>query len=250
MRLRSGLRSTSIRARGLRLLAAAACVATLVHAPAGRPLADGGDTEERQAVAQLARQVDLLEKRVDLASGEEFYLLIDPAGGTLKLMLHGAVLRDYQILGLDVGTPRIAFRERGLGSGWAGRVWAAGALVPPRERERVEIVPPDSSAADSSLAPVMPPTPEEAYPVPSRYHVRYEGGLSLEVRPSELDTSVATWKRATAKVQVWARDLHAALQRHPEDVVRLRLVLRPEDAASLYRALPPDTRLLVLPASS
>jgi len=222
----------------------------LVYVPLGPLRADGGDSEARRAVALLARDVDLLEKRVELASSENFYLLIDPAGGTLRLMLRGAVLRDYEILGLEVGTPQIAFRDRRLGSDWAGRVWSAGALVPARDRERLEIVPPDSTAADSTFTPVLPPTPEEAYPVPGRYHVRYEGGLSLEVRPTELDSSVATWKRVVATTQVWARDLHAALQSRPEDVVRLRLVLRPEDAASLYRALPPDTRLLVLPAAS
>jgi hypothetical protein len=214
----------------------------------GASRADGGDTDPRQAVITHARAVDLLEKRLDLAKGEQFYLVVDPSDRSLQLMLQGAVLRDYPILGLEVGTPRIAFRERRVSHGWAGRLWDGGELVPARDRERLEMQPPDSTETDSTATPPLPPTPEEAYPVPHRYLVRYEGGLSLEVRPEALDSSVTTWKRVATAARVWMRDLPAALRRQPEDTVRLRLVLRPEDAESLYRALPPDTRLLVLPA--
>jgi hypothetical protein len=80
--------------------------------------------------------------------------------------------------------------------------------------------------------------------------VRYAGGLSLEVRPRELDDTVAMWERAVRGFQVWCRDLRAVFRWNPEDAVRLRLVMRPEDAASLYRALPPDTRLLVITDAS
>ena len=97
--------------------------------------------------------------------------------------------------------------------------------------------------------PKMPLLPEEIYVVPSRYHVRYEGGLSLEVRPMELDESASFLRRARAGLAAWFHDCRAAVARNPEDVVRVRLILAPTDAASLYRALPPDTRLFVLPRS-
>ena len=85
--------------------------------------------------------------------------------------------------------------------------------------------------------------------MPGRYHIRYAGGLSVEVRPREADQSVGFVSRFTAALHVWWPDFRAALRKTPEDAVRLRLVMRPEDAASLYRALPPDTRLLVIPRS-
>src|SRR5262245_52233309 len=122
-RHRSGRRSTSTRP----LLRPAAVLAVgLVVLPvySGSPRADGGDAEERQAVAVLPRQVDVLEKRVELTTGEEFYLLVDPTARTLKLMLQAAVLREYPIEGLEVGKPRIAFRDRELGEGWVGRIWS------------------------------------------------------------------------------------------------------------------------------
>jgi hypothetical protein len=47
----------------------------------------------------------------------------------------------------------------------------------------------------------------------------------------------------------WAakwRDVLAVMRARDRDALRLRIVLSPNDAESLYRALPPDVRLLVL----
>lgn len=217
---------------------------------AGLAGAGGERGDERAAVVDLARRVDLLEKRTALAASDSFYLLLDPAKSKLQLMLRGAMLRDYTILGIEVGTPRVAFQSRNLVASWQGRIWEQGHLDPSRDRERLEVLaPPDTVAADS-VKSLVPPTPEEAYPVPHRYHVRYAGGLSLEVRPRELDHSLSVAGRTAYAVRVWYRDFREAVRSEPEDTVRLRMVMRPEDAASLYRALPPDTRLLVLPPSS
>lgn len=214
---------------------------------AGPAAAKDEAADARHEVATLQSDNALLEKRVELANGKEFYLLLDPAAGKLKLMLQGAVLRDYSVQGLEIGSPRIAFRSRDLEAGWTGRIWSRGNLEPARERERQHIEIPDATADSLAPKPKMPPLPEEIYIVPHRYHVRYEGGLSLEVRPLELDESASFWKRTRAGVAAWYHDCRAAVSRHPEDVVRLRLILAPLDAASLYRALPPDTRLFVLP---
>ncbi len=221
---------------------------------AGRGQAGGtstGDADARRTVQRLAADVNLLEKRAALATSDSFYLLLDLQNSRLVLLLRDAVLRDYKFEALEVGEPRVVFRPRNLAGEWQGRIWTAGNLVPPRERDRVEITPPDTTAAPDSTQPFkLPPLPEEAYPVPGRYHVRYAGGLSLEVRPQQLDTSVKKTSRVLATLGAWYHDMREATRQEPEDTIRLRLVLRPEDAASLYRALPPDTRLLVLPASS
>lgn len=210
----------------------------------------GAAAPSKEAMAETARQIDLLEKRVELAQSDQFYVVVDPNANKLVLMLHGAVLRDYPIEALQVGTPRVAFRQRHLADNWQGKVWGDGALVPARDIDRIEIVPPDSTKADSVQAYKPPPLPEEMYPVPARYHVRYAGGLSLEVRPHELDAMSLKWsQRVRNSWGLWYRDLRAAVAQHPEDIVRLRIVMKPEHAASFYRALPPSTRLLVLPRS-
>jgi hypothetical protein len=212
-------------------------------------VARGGDAPVRTAVLELAREVDELDKRLDLAAGADFYVLVHQDESKLALMLRGAVLREYPIEALQVGTPRVVFRNRHLADDWQGRIWTEGTLVPTRERERIEIIPPDAAAVDSTRAFTPPPLPEELYPVPKRYHVRFAGGLSIEVRPQELDSTVGLLGRLATGLHVWARDLRAALMRHPEDTVRLRIVMQPEHAASFYRALPPSTRMLVLPRS-
>ena len=199
-------------------------------------------------MAEFARRVDLLEKHAALAVADDFYVVVDPARNKLVLMLQNAVLREYPIEGMQVGTPRVAFRPRHLADDWQGRIWMDGQLVPPRELDRIEIVPPDSTKADSVEAFKPPPTPEEMYPVPERYHVRYAGGLSIEVRPHELDASALGWPaRIENAVLLWYHDLRSAIATEPGDVVRLRILMKPDDAASFYRALPPSTRLLVLP---
>lgn len=207
--------------------------------------------DARLEVEALLHDNAVLEKRVEMANGKEFYLLLDPTAGKLKLMLQGAVLRDYAVQGLEVGSPRIAFRSRDLESGWTGRIWSQGNLDPARDREREHVQIPDSTvmAMQDSVAPKpkIPLLPEEIYVVPHRYHVRYEGGLSLEVRPLELDESASFWRRTRAATARWYHDFRASVAKRPEDVVRLRLILAPTDAASLYRALPPDTRLFVMP---
>jgi hypothetical protein len=237
------------RAFAAAVLAGGAAVVLLGRGTAGA--AADPEAGSRRSLQQLAADVSLLEKRAALANSDSFYLLLDMQNSRLVLLLRGAVLRDYKYEALEVGEPRVVFRSRHLAGQWQGRIWTAGNLVPAREHDRVEIVPPDSTAAADSTQPFkLPPLPEEAYPVPARYHVRYTGGLSLEVRPQQLDSSVKRTSRMAATFAVWYHDLREAIAKEPEDTIRLRLVLRPEDAASLYRALPPDTHLLILPARS
>ncbi|MBZ5639385.1 MAG: hypothetical protein LAO51_11620 [Acidobacteriia bacterium] len=204
-------------------------------------------------IERLRRENTLLQRRLDLANGDRFYLVLDPATSSLKLMLKGAVLQDYAVQALEVGAPRVAYAARTLPDGWRGRIWERGNLVPPRELDRVEIVaPPPSKNADEDNAPPVPipQTPEEKYPVPHRYHVRFEGGLSIEIRrQGERESASGFWNGLGKSLGIWWADVKAVLSRSsPEaDDIRLRVMLRPADADSFYRALPPDTRLLVLP---
>jgi hypothetical protein len=204
-------------------------------------------------IERLRRDNFLLQRELGLANGDKFYLVLDPAASSLKLMLKGAVLQDYAIRGIEAGTPRVAFAARSLPEGWRGRIWERGNLVPPRELDRVEIVaPPPSKNPDEDNAPSVPipPTPEEKYPVPHRYHVRFEGGLSIEIsRFGEQEDKAGFWAGLGKSLTTWWADVKAVLSRSsPEaDDLRLRVLLRPADAESFYRALPPDTRLLVLP---
>ena len=108
------------------------------------------------------------------------------------------------------------------------------------------VAPPPTAEGTETEVPI-PPTPEEAYPVPARYHIRYEGGLSIEVLPPGARDEGGFWSRLGRGLVLWWRDARAAVSSRPTDAVRLRLVLSEKDADSLYRALPPDTKLLVVP---
>jgi hypothetical protein len=210
--------------------------------------------EAQRSYDDLRRDVDLLQKQVALASGENFYLVLDPDRSRITLMLRGAVLQEYRIVAMEMGTPRVAFLSADPPDGWRGRIWSKGTLDPQRERERLvmEAPPPSDNPDEEPAPPKIPPTPEEAYPVPHRYHVRFEGGISLEIR-RQGDEIVAGswWQRVKIRFGIWWDDLMAAMNgsRPDSDYVRLRVTLTPNDADSLYRALPPDVGLLVLPSA-
>lgn len=226
----------------------AAWSATPAAAPARETkpaLADNVDVPS--LAGRIARQVALAEKKLDLAKGEAFYLLLDPERGRLDLMLKGTVLRHFPVSRIEVGYPEVVFVTRRPEHEWQGQIFAAGELDPPRliDRYVYEAPPPTKEGAEPPVR--VPPTPEEAYPVPARYHVRFDGGISLEIRAVENDPEVGFWKRIGARIGHWWHDARAAGTGDAKDTIRLRLTLTPDDAASLFRALPPQTKLLVLP---
>ncbi len=223
---------------GLAVMMTAACS----HAPAEKR-----DMDRRTEVAQLKRATGLLQRQVELASGKDFYLVLDPATSGLTLMLRGARLQRYAVLGLQVGHPRVAWFGERDPRPVQGVVWPGGELDPPRQLDRLVIQAgePGKETGDPATPPI-PPTPEELYPVPSRYHVRFEDGLSVEIRPREADATAGRWTRLRASWSARWRDALAAVRASDRDAVRLRVVLNPKDAESLYRSLPPAVNLIVL----
>ena len=226
------------------LLAAIVTAATVVlaaPAPSAAP--------SRDELAHLAFKNDLLQKRFDLASSKEFYLVLDPEQKSLALMYKAALLQSYAVDGLEVGVPQVLYKSRADATGWESKVWHKGSLDPARELDRVEVVAPPPTAEGTEIEVQVPQTPEEKYPVPARYHIRFEGGLSIEVRPPGTDAAGGFWSRLGQRWNAWWSDAKAASSGSAADSVRLHVVMSKKDAESLYRALPPNTALLVVPPS-
>jgi len=200
------------------------------------------------ALAAQARENQLLQFQLDLASGKDFYLLLDARSRSLRVMLQGVTLRDYQIRELEMGVPRVLFRRTEPPAGWFDRIWSDPQLVPPRARDRLEIV----ATGDSTTMPEppVPLTPEEAFPAPPNYRIRYAGGLALDVRsetpPAMLPDSLKEDTSLVGRLRAWVMEARSVLIEDERDLLRVRVVLRTEDAAALYRSMPPGTKLLVL----
>ena len=243
---------TSRRARVRGRLAPAVIAATwLATMSCGGPSAERSAAGADNEIARLQEATALLERRLQLATSGTFYLVLDPAVPDLALMLRGAELQRYPVLGLMVGQPRVAWVSRDTDRPWRGVVWAGGELDPARPVQRV--VQEEPTAAQEGTepeAPPVPPTAEERYPVPSRFHIRFADGLSVEIRPREADTVATGWARRRASWGARWHDVLAAMHVGQRDALRLRIVMNPKDAESLYRALPPDVRLLVLARGS
>jgi hypothetical protein len=229
----------------MRRIALPAIAFTVATIAAAAPPASPAPTPAE--LARVSVQNDLLKQQVDLAKAKEFYVLLDPQAQKLTLMYHAAVLQQYRVESVEVGVPQVVYHARTESSRWEGRIWEKGTLDPARELDRVEMQAPPPTKEGTEIEVQVPPTPEEKYPVPPRYHIRFAGGLSIEVRPPGTETDRGFWGRLAYNLKSWWADAKSAGGTEPTDTVRLHVVLSKQDAESLYRALPPDTKLLVLP---
>lgn len=231
------------RPRAMRCALAAATAllaASLAAAPAPDP-----------AVEALQREVARLRRERALSTGKGFYLRLDAASGRLALMLQGITLDDYAARGLEIGVPEVLFFDRPPGAGWDTRPISKGRLEPERQRDRLELIAPTpspSSAPAAAATPKPPPAPksaEESYSVPSPYRIVFAEGVSLEVRSRDGGRNRGVLRRLGDALGLRLSDLGSALGLGARERVRLRLTLAAEDAASLYRSLPPDVDLVV-----
>ena len=238
-----------MRARLLSIALAAAAAS----AAAGPPPARSSDPAARA----LQREVAQMRRERELSAGKGFYLRLDAARQRLALMLQGVMLDDYGASGLELGVPEVLFVDRRPRSDWDLESISMGSLEPERQRDRVEIVAPTPSSVEprpaegASPAPSPPPAPapksaEEAYSVPSPYRIVFGEGVSLEVRSrGEGRRNRTLLRRAVDAAGLRLSDLGSALGLGSKDRIRLRVTLEADDAASLYRSLPPDVGLIV-----
>jgi hypothetical protein len=204
----------------------------------------------------LQREVAQMRRERELSAGKGFYLRLDAARQRLALMLQGVMLDDYGASGLELGVPEVLFVDRRPRSDWDLESISRGRLEPERQRDRVEIVAPTPSSAElrpaeaASPSPPPPPAPksaEEAYSVPSPYRIVFGDGVSLEVRSrGEGRRNRTLLRRVVDAAGLRLSDLGSALGLGSKDRIRLRVTLEADDAASLYRSLPPDVGLIVV----
>jgi hypothetical protein len=208
---------------------------------------------EGPETAGLRRQVERLRAERDLASGKGFYLRLDASHYRLALMLQGVALDDYAASALEWGVPEVLFVNRNPGQNWDTAAFTKGRLQPERERDRIEIVAPPpvvSAPGAPTPEPSPPPIPksaEESYSVPSPYRIEFAEGVSLEVRAKgEARRNRSLFQRFGDALGLRLSDLGTAVGLGARERVRLRVTLEAEDAASLYRSLPPDVSLVVI----
>jgi hypothetical protein len=206
----------------------------------------------------LRRRVEQLRAERDAAQGRAFYLKLDAGQRRLALALQGVALDEYAAAGLEWGVPQILFVDRRPPAGWDAGVFSKGRLEPARERDRLEVVAPFPAPSASTAAspepaasPEAPPAPksaEELYSVPSPYRIVFAEGVSLEVRSKGRGSrNRSVLQRAADATRLRLSDLGTALGfGRTRERVRLRVTMEADDAASLYRSLPPDVGLIVV----
>jgi hypothetical protein len=233
-----------------------ALAALLAFASGASPAPPPPGKADEPGTARLRREVEGLRVERDLASGKRFYLRLDAEKQRLALMLQGVALDDYAASGLAWGVPEVLFVNRAPAPGWDAAAFSKGRLEPERQHDRVEVVAPapapssSPSPAGAGATPSPPPVPksaEEAYSVPSPFRIVFAEGVSLEVRAKGAGgRNRSLFQRLADRVSLRLADLGTALGFGAKERVRLRVTLEAEDAASLYRSLPPDVGLVVV----
>jgi len=238
---------------------AAALVVASVAFPAS-PASPASGRADDPETARVRQEVERLRAERDLAAGKGFYLRLDAPRHRLALMLQGVALDDYVASALEWGVPEVLYVDRTPGPGWDTKAFSKGRLDPERERDRIEVVAPPPSASPSpgggpsepagSPSPSPPPaakSAEETYSVPSPYRIVFAEGVSLEVRTKGRGgRNRSLHRRFADAVSLRLSDLGTAVGLGARERVRLRVTLEADDAASLYRSLPPDVGLIVV----
>ena len=242
-RARSGRRSSFIDGLvSLGLVLALLGAAKAGKAPASKDKAPGGASS-----TELASNNARLRRQLDLATGDTFYYTLDPVRRVLRFMYQGNVLFERNLLDVEVGTRRGFFGKGAAPKDWAERVWSSGDLEPPRESTQLEL---DASSQNYKTQRdefLVPPTPEEAYPAPDVWRIRYAGGMAVEVHglADTTRTRPGFFKNLGQQFQ----DSMKTLVSTNSDAVRIRLYLPRPQSDMLYRSVPPETRFTILPVS-
>jgi hypothetical protein len=238
-----------------RRVALAFPVAAALLVASRAPVSAAAEKAADRAPAELQREVAQLRLERDVSAGKAFYLRLDVARQRLALMLQGVTLDDYATGALELGVPEVLFHARAPKAGWDALPITTGRLEPERQRDRIEVVAPAPTAtAQPGLAAAPPPSPPpvpksaaETVSVPSPYRVVFGEGVSLEVRSTTAGARNRSWlRRLVDALGLRVSDLSSALAPGSRERVRLRVTLADEDAAALYRSLPPDVGLVVV----
>jgi hypothetical protein len=209
-------------------------------------IAAAGGVED-PAVRSLRRETALLRAEAKLAAGDQFYLRLDARSSKLALMLGGVVLDEYAVASLEQAVPQIVFIERRPLADWDLRSFSQGRLEPARQQDRIEVEAPGPANGASPSPPPIPKTAEETYSVPSSFRVVFAEGPSIEVRTTGGGgRNRSLLRRLVDRASLALSDRAAALRRDARARVRLQVTLSPDDAASLYRSLPPDVGLVAV----
>jgi len=175
-----------------------------------------------------------LERELAAARQDGFYLVLDVGEKMLHLCRGGVDLRTYPLSLIELGRPSLAFVRWSVPEGWMTHWWVGGRLSParaPRVPEPAEV---------GTDAAAIPPAPEELFPAPSRFTVRYPGGLALEIGAERANGPGIVFPSRGR-----AGEIGSTLRDVLSGALRLRVAMAERDEAELYRALPEDTALLI-----
>lgn len=216
----------------------------------GVPIGSGNPASSR---------ADALAAHLELAKEGGFALVIDEAEPAASLFLGGVPLHHYTVLAVERPIRRAFFLPLPSPPDPSARVWRGGIQDPERVRDRKELeyreaaaedaaddeVPAeDADAAPAPEAPKIPPTPEEAVPAPDAWCLRFADGPEVWF----LGVGPEGQGMVPPELEVGRIDVLRDALKGRQVPSRMRILMPLDEAQALFRSLPPDIAVLVVPA--
>ena len=154
---------------------------------------------------------------LELAQAGGYYLVLSGSAATLSLRAKGVEVQGFHLLAATLAV--------GKGATWRGTAWTEGRLDPKRT-----LVAEQSRDSEPGREPI-PPLPEEAFPAPETWSLRFRDGREVILESVAAEESVSKPGRARLR----------------GNSVRVLLQLSRTESDRLYRALPDGTPFLILP---
>jgi len=166
----------------------------------------------------------------ELAEGDESYLILDTAAGTITLALHAVPLRIFPVLAVEAATELEATRNL-----W--QTHRGGVFSPARTENPPEELPVTLEGETEQVVQIHLP-PAQRFPAPATFRVTFADGLAIEFHSEEGEGP--TEGGLVARIASWFGD-------DAEAKPALRVGMEATEAGDLYRALPPDIALVIEP---
>ncbi len=210
-------------------------------------LTGGQDVQEE--IIRSKYENEILNARMKLAQSGKFYLIAQLPEKKILLMLRNVSLKEYSLEGIEIGKRVFFFFPIWASSFKTAKVFTEGAIYPSRVIKRFQIVPPEEKAegetSEEEPPPIIePPKPKRIY-VPYIFRMKFKGGFSLEIHPSELDEeSPGFLSRMLSRLRSKASDLFSIFR--GEGAFKVRCFLLPEEQRSFYKIIPDDINMLLI----
>lgn len=188
-------------------------------------------------IQRLEKENRLLEEELKVVAKPIPYLVLDINKKNIYLKIKGTVLKEFNIIGIEV------FGNRHLNIAY--KLIERKAMYSPK---RTEIKPPQYKAGDGTSSTSQEPDTFDIEDMPSNYTLIFNKGLSLSVSPQYKDGFFLSFlNRLSISIKhIWNSSIVVWNYLKKTPFIRIHAVMNIDDARALYWSLPEKADFIVV----